>query len=407
MKIVDLRATPVTVPAEAPWRWSMGIETGTTRTIVELDHRRGDRRARRDLRRRSDDRGARDRQAVHRRARPARDRAPPASPRRVLHRLRDERAAARPGGHRDGLPGRRREGPRPVGRVAARWRGPRRGRRGQLPVLPLRVEDGRLPAVDTAEAILDRAERARRAQRPPRPQAQGRRPRPRSRNTAPCELLRDRFPDDPLVWDPNAAWSVETTIRDRSPADGRRLRAAMARGSVQLAGGDEPGSCRDRHPVRDEHVPDRAGPARAGHPGAERRRDPGRRPLLGRVPGQPEDGGGGRSVQPRPGHAQRPRARDLHRRDGPPGLCDPEPDLRHRQPLSRPGRRHRHEAVGLSRRPVRPPDRARASGSSSIATSSTSTIAISSTTPRSTSSTTRTGRTGCPRSRSSECRIAR
>ena len=36
MKIVDLRATPVTVPAEAPWRWSMGIETGTTRTIVEL-----------------------------------------------------------------------------------------------------------------------------------------------------------------------------------------------------------------------------------------------------------------------------------------------------------------------------------------------------------------------------------
>src|SRR6185312_15775989 len=36
VKIVDLRATPVTVPAEAPWRWSMGIETGTTRTIIEL-----------------------------------------------------------------------------------------------------------------------------------------------------------------------------------------------------------------------------------------------------------------------------------------------------------------------------------------------------------------------------------
>ena len=53
------------------------------------------------------------------------------------------------------------------------------------------------------------------------------------------------------------------------------------------------------------------------------------------------------------------------------------------------------------------PDRARASASSSIATSSTSTTATSSTTPRSTSSTTRTGRTGCPHSRSSECRIAR
>ena len=36
MKIVDLRGTPVTVPAEAPWRWSMGVEKGTTRTIIEL-----------------------------------------------------------------------------------------------------------------------------------------------------------------------------------------------------------------------------------------------------------------------------------------------------------------------------------------------------------------------------------
>jgi glucarate dehydratase len=36
MKIVEIRATPVTVPMEAPLRWSMGIETGTTRTIIEL-----------------------------------------------------------------------------------------------------------------------------------------------------------------------------------------------------------------------------------------------------------------------------------------------------------------------------------------------------------------------------------
>jgi glucarate dehydratase len=36
MKITDIKATPVTVPMEAPLRWSMGIETGTTRTIVEL-----------------------------------------------------------------------------------------------------------------------------------------------------------------------------------------------------------------------------------------------------------------------------------------------------------------------------------------------------------------------------------
>lgn len=36
MRIVDIRATPVTVLAEAPWRWSNGIELGTTRTVIEL-----------------------------------------------------------------------------------------------------------------------------------------------------------------------------------------------------------------------------------------------------------------------------------------------------------------------------------------------------------------------------------
>jgi len=36
MKIVDIKTTIVTVPMEAPLRWSLGVETGTTRTIVEL-----------------------------------------------------------------------------------------------------------------------------------------------------------------------------------------------------------------------------------------------------------------------------------------------------------------------------------------------------------------------------------
>jgi glucarate dehydratase len=36
MKIVDFKATVVTVPMEAPLRWSLGVETGTTRTVVEL-----------------------------------------------------------------------------------------------------------------------------------------------------------------------------------------------------------------------------------------------------------------------------------------------------------------------------------------------------------------------------------
>lgn len=41
MKVVDIKATPVTVPMEAPLRWSMGVETGTTRTVVELHTDKG------------------------------------------------------------------------------------------------------------------------------------------------------------------------------------------------------------------------------------------------------------------------------------------------------------------------------------------------------------------------------
>ncbi|MFY1631769.1 enolase C-terminal domain-like protein [Solwaraspora sp. WMMB335] len=36
MRIVDIRATPVTVPLRRPLRWSFGVEVSTTRTIVEL-----------------------------------------------------------------------------------------------------------------------------------------------------------------------------------------------------------------------------------------------------------------------------------------------------------------------------------------------------------------------------------
>ena len=36
MKIKDVIVTPVTVPLEAPIRWSMGVEAGTTRSIVEI-----------------------------------------------------------------------------------------------------------------------------------------------------------------------------------------------------------------------------------------------------------------------------------------------------------------------------------------------------------------------------------
>jgi glucarate dehydratase len=35
LKVVDLKVTCVTVPMEAPLRWSMGVETGTTRGIIQ------------------------------------------------------------------------------------------------------------------------------------------------------------------------------------------------------------------------------------------------------------------------------------------------------------------------------------------------------------------------------------
>jgi len=41
LKIIDVKATPVTVPMEAPLRWSLGVETGTTRTIIKLYTDRG------------------------------------------------------------------------------------------------------------------------------------------------------------------------------------------------------------------------------------------------------------------------------------------------------------------------------------------------------------------------------
>jgi glucarate dehydratase len=37
MKVVDIKVTPVTIPMEAPLRWSMGVETATTRAIIEIE----------------------------------------------------------------------------------------------------------------------------------------------------------------------------------------------------------------------------------------------------------------------------------------------------------------------------------------------------------------------------------
>jgi glucarate dehydratase len=36
MKVTGIKVTPVTVPMEAPLRWNIGVEVGTTRAIVEV-----------------------------------------------------------------------------------------------------------------------------------------------------------------------------------------------------------------------------------------------------------------------------------------------------------------------------------------------------------------------------------
>ena len=219
MKIVDLRATPVTVPAEAPWRWSMGIETGTTRTIIELITDEGI------VGLGETYGGVRTVEALEI-AKPFLVGLDPLETGLLQHRL-----GVFCIGYEMSVPPLVRGGiemacldaaGKALGRsVASLLGGAVRDGVDVASYLFYRYAsaDGRLPAVDSAEAILDRANEL--------VERNGHRVHKLKGGVlAPLEeyralrLLRDRFPDDPLVWDPNAAWSVETTIRV-----GRRLTA--------------------------------------------------------------------------------------------------------------------------------------------------------------------------------------
>jgi glucarate dehydratase len=219
MKIVDLRATPVTVPAEAPWRWSMGIETGTTRTIIELITDEGIVGVGETYG------GARTIEALEI-AKPFIIGLDPLETGLLQHRLGVfcigyemsvpplvraviEMACLDAAGKALGrsvaslLGGAVRDGVEVASYLFYRYAS----------------EDGRLPAVDSAEAILDRANELVERNGHRVHKLKGGVLTPAEEYRA-LKLLRNRFPDDPLVWDPNAAWSVETTIRV-----GRRLTA--------------------------------------------------------------------------------------------------------------------------------------------------------------------------------------
>jgi len=217
MKVVELRATPVTVPAEAPWRWSMGVETGTTRTIVELITDEGITGIGETYG------GARTIEALET-ARPFVVGLDPFETGLLQHRLgvfgisyetnvppfvraAIEMACLDAAGKALDRP------------VASLLGGAVRDRVQVASYLFYRYasDDGKLPAVDSAEAILDRANELSERNGHTAHKLKGGVLAPKEEYRA-LELLRERFPDAPLVWDPNAAWSVESTIRI-----GRRL----------------------------------------------------------------------------------------------------------------------------------------------------------------------------------------
>ncbi len=219
VKIVDIRATPVTVPAEAPWRWSMGVETGTTRTIIELLTDEGI------VGLGETYGGARTLDALEV-AKPFVLGLDPLETGLLQHRL-----GVFCIGYEMSVPPLVRAGlemacldaaGKALGRpVASLLGGAVRDRVDVAAYLFYRHPsvDGRLAAVDTAERILERADElaARNGHRVFK--LKGGVLPPMDEYRALC-LLRERWPEAPLVWDPNAAWSVETTIRV-----GRRLLA--------------------------------------------------------------------------------------------------------------------------------------------------------------------------------------
>jgi glucarate dehydratase len=219
MRITALRATPVTVPAEAPWRWSMGVETGTTRTIIELETDEGITGIGETYG------GVRTVEAL-RIAEPFVVGLDPLETGVLQHRL-----GVFCIGYEMSVPPLVRAGiemacmdaaGKALGRsVASLLGGAVRDRVDVASYLFYRYAstDGRLPAVDTPQRILERAIELHERNGHRVHKLKGGVFSPMEEYAA-LKLLRDRFPDDPLVWDPNAAWSVETTIRI-----GRRLTA--------------------------------------------------------------------------------------------------------------------------------------------------------------------------------------
>jgi len=212
MRIVDIEVTPVTVPMEAPLRWSMGIETGTTRGIIKLTTDEG-------IVGIGETYGGNAIQHAIQVAKPFILGLDPFETGVLQHKLGVFRinyetsvpAVVRAGIEMACLDAAGKALQRPVHSLLG---GKIRDRIEAAAYLFYRYpsSDGRYGGEDSPERILQRAEelvekhgfRAIKLKGGVFPPAQ---------ELDALRLLRRRFPESPLRWDPNAAWSVETSIR--------------------------------------------------------------------------------------------------------------------------------------------------------------------------------------------------
>ncbi len=212
MKITDIKITPVTVPMEAPLRWSMGVETGTTRGIIQLFTDEG-------IVGIGETYGGNAIEHAIEIAKPFIVGLDPLETAVLMHRLNVfcisyESAVppvVRAGIETACLDAAGKALNRPISALLG-------GRvRDQIETSAYvfyryASEDGTIPPVATPDDILRHTEdlvnkhgfrvvKLKGGVVPPEEELRA------------LELIRERFPDAPLRWDPNAAWSVETSIR--------------------------------------------------------------------------------------------------------------------------------------------------------------------------------------------------
>ncbi|MFN0171817.1 MAG: enolase C-terminal domain-like protein [Bryobacteraceae bacterium] len=212
MKVTDIKITPVTVPMEAPLRWSMGVETGTTRGIIQVFTDEG-------ITGIGETYGGNAAEHAIATAKPYLLGLNPLETGLLHHRLGVFRI-----GYETAVPAVVRAGIEMAFLDAA-------GKALNLPLHTLlggkvrdRIEtaaylfyryksdDGRIGGEESPESMLERTRELI--------ERHGFRAIKFKGGVLPPEdelrclrLLRREFPDAPLRWDPNAAWSVETSIR--------------------------------------------------------------------------------------------------------------------------------------------------------------------------------------------------